>query len=131
MALQRCAALRFSRRSRRDGRMPIRMHIPRHATAAVMAACLIFVGGAPCTPPGGLHSLSLRSGRTPAATVFAQTPTLAELARQEQERRRTLKAPGRVISEQDLLPFVTPQSPAAPTTGPEAAAPPQREHAAS
>src|SRR5687768_10917789 len=30
----------------------------------VVLIFIVFLGGGPCTPPGGLHSLSLRSGRS-------------------------------------------------------------------
>ena len=36
------------------------------------------------------------------ALAASQSPTLGELARQEQERRKALKVSGRVLTEQDL-----------------------------
>lgn len=51
-----------------------------------------------------------------SATLAQQTPTLGELALKEQERRRALKAAGKVLTKQDL-----PKTAAAPAP---AAAPP-------
>jgi hypothetical protein len=39
-----------------------------------------------------------------AAAAIAQTPSLAELARKEQERRKTQKTPSKVITKKDLPP---------------------------
>jgi hypothetical protein len=39
-----------------------------------------------------------------AATAFAQSPTLAELAKKEQERRKTQKTPAKVYTKKDLPP---------------------------
>jgi hypothetical protein len=49
------------------------------------------------------------SGLVPAATVSAQqSPTLSELARKEQDRRKALKVPSRRITEDDLPVVSTP-----------------------
>ena len=63
--------------------------------------------------------LLMRSTRTRVVTVFAalallligasfalaeQTPTLGELALKEQERRKALKAAGKVLTKEDLPP---------------------------
>jgi hypothetical protein len=39
-----------------------------------------------------------------AAAAFAQSPTLAELAKKEQERRKTQKTPAKVYTKKDLPP---------------------------
>jgi hypothetical protein len=45
----------------------------------------------------------------PAAAALAQqTPSLADLARQEQERRKGVKAPAKVYSDRDVKPAPTP-----------------------
>lgn len=58
-----------------------------------------------------------------AAPLAAQTPTLAELAKKEQERRKKLNAPTRVITKEDLPPSAVAVPPAAatPAAGPAAA----------
>ena len=47
------------------------------------------------------------------ALTVSQSPTLGELARQEQERRKALKVSGRVLTEQDLPVASLPSAPAA------------------
>lgn len=47
-----------------------------------------------------------------AGPSLAQTPTLGELAKQEQERRRAITTPGRVITDKDLPKRSTPPAPA-------------------
>jgi len=64
--------------------------------------------------------LSLATG-LPASAVFAQTPTLAEIARKEQERRKTLKAPAKVYTNKDL-PARAATVMSAPAVAPSAAA---------
>jgi hypothetical protein len=58
------------------------------------------------------------------APALAQTPTLGELARQEQERRKGLKTAGKVITNKDLpKPYALPtpsQQPALPPAAPAA-----------
>jgi hypothetical protein len=57
-----------------------------------------------------------------ATGVAGQTqnqPSLAEIARKEQERRKTVKTPSKVITKKDLPPSAqNPQSPAAPAAAP-------------
>ena len=61
------------------------------------------------------------------ALAVSQSPTLGELARQEQERRKALKVSGKVLTEQDLpvasLPSATPAASAAVKDGSSPAAP--------
>jgi hypothetical protein len=54
-----------------------------------------------------------------ALPAFAQTPSLAEIARKEQERRKTTKAPSKVLTNDDLKPAPPPAvpPPAAAGTG--------------
>jgi hypothetical protein len=53
------------------------------------------------------------------AVARAQTPTLAEVARREQERRKTIKASDKVLTNKDLPANAQPS----PTPSPSAAAP--------
>jgi hypothetical protein len=46
-----------------------------------------------------------------AVAAFAQTPSLAEIARKEQERRKTTKAPSKVLTNDDLKPAPPPATP--------------------
>jgi chromosome segregation ATPase len=48
-----------------------------------------------------------------ASTTYAQTPTLAELARREQERRKAVKAPAKVLKAEQV-PKATPAMPSTP-----------------
>ena len=79
----------------------------RRVLAATLAASLAF-----CLP-----------------SASAQTPTLAELARKEQERRKGVKTPSKVITKKDLPPSAqgtTPSTPApAPATAAAEAKPPE------
>lgn len=56
-----------------------------------------------------------------AAAVYAQTPTLGELAKKEQERRKAITAPAKVITNKDLPKGSKPVAPP-----PAAAAPDQK-----
>jgi hypothetical protein len=49
-----------------------------------------------------------------APLAFAQTPTLGELAKREQERRKNVKAPGKVLTAEQV-PKTGAPAPAAPT----------------
>ena len=64
-----------------------------------------------------------------AAPAFAQTPTLGELAKQEQERRKALKPSGKVITNKDLPKSSTPPTPVQQPAAPAAAAPPADQQA--
>jgi hypothetical protein len=55
-----------------------------------------------------------------ASRALAQNPTLAELARKEEERRKAQKAPVKVLTSKDLPPAS--QHPVAPAPKPETAA---------
>lgn len=48
-----------------------------------------------------------------AATTYGQTPTLAELAKREQERRKAVKAPTKVLTAEQV-PKGTPATPSTP-----------------
>jgi hypothetical protein len=60
------------------------------------------------------------------ATGLAQNPPLAEVARKEQERRKTVKAPSKILTNKDLpkvtAPAVPPASPSATTAAGQAGA---------
>ena len=58
-----------------------------------------------------------------AASAFAQTPTLAELAKKEEARRKAVQAPTKVVTGDDVKKG-TPAAPAAPATGVSAPQPP-------
>jgi hypothetical protein len=57
-----------------------------------------------------------------AIPAFAQTPSLAEIAKKEQERRKTTKAPSKVLTNDDLKPAPPPATPPPPAPPPPAAA---------
>jgi len=76
---------------------------PARRVAGLLAAVLSFAIGLP-------------------VSVVAQTPTLAEIARKEQDRRKAVKAPARVYTNKDL--------PATAAPAPVAAPPPQAAAAA-
>lgn len=58
-----------------------------------------------------------------AAAAEAQTPTLAELARKEQDRRKAQKTPSKVYTKKDLPSSpLAPAAPAPPTPPPQAPA---------
>ena len=61
----------------------------------------------------------------PAGRAAAQTPTLADLAKKEEARRKALTAPTKVYTKDDLPPsaVVVPATPAAPATAQAPAAP--------
>lgn len=64
------------------------------------------------------------------APVYAQAPpSLADLARQEAERRKAIKAPSKVVTEKDLKPAPPGLVPAGPGTAGAAAAAPVPEEA--
>jgi hypothetical protein len=58
-------------------------------------------------------------------TAGAQTPTLAEVAKKEQERRKTQKAPAKVYTKKDLPPSPQGRGAAGPGQAPQAAAEPK------
>lgn len=65
----------------------------------------------------------------PTAPVAAQMPSLGELAKKEQARKKSLKVPTKVYTKEDLPPgaVVVPVAPGAPATGattPASATPP-------
>jgi hypothetical protein len=59
------------------------MFMPMHALRQFVSGVLVFALGVP-------------------VLAAAQTPTLGELARREQERRKAVKSPGKVITNKDL-----------------------------
>jgi hypothetical protein len=65
--------------------------------------------------------LALTVGLGVAASGRAQTPSLGELAKQEQERRKTQKTPAKVYTKKDLPP--SPPSPPPPPAGSSTTAP--------
>lgn len=75
------------------------------------------------SPPRMAHvlavALSFAIG-VPASAVLAQSPTLAEIARKEQERRKTLMGPAKVYTNKDLP---TPAAPPAAAALPPATPP--------
>ena len=72
-----------------------------------------------------LTFLALAVGLGVAASGRAQTPSLGELAKQEQERRKTQKTPAKVYTKKDLPP--SPPSPPPPPAGSSTTAPPADE----
>lgn len=76
------------------------------------------------SPPRMAHvlavALSLAIG-IPASAALAQGPTLAEIARKEQERRKTLMGPAKVYTNKDLpTPAAPPAAAALPPATPPA-----------
>jgi hypothetical protein len=55
-----------------------------------------------------------------AIPAFAQTPSLAEIAKKEQERRKTTKAPSKVLTNDDLKPAPPPATPPPAAAGTDA-----------
>ena len=51
-----------------------------------------------------------------AAPAFAQTQSLADVARKEEERRKEIKKPAKVITNQDLRPGMQPYSQPVPNS---------------
>jgi len=69
--------------------------------------------------PGTIVAVLLGS-----AVSAAQTPSLAEVAKREQDRRKTTPPPTKVLTNQDLPKVVSPPVVAAPADKPDAAAQP-------
>jgi hypothetical protein len=79
---------------------------------------------APMARPLLLTSVLAAALLAPAVARAQQTPTLGQLALKEQERRKALKAAGKVVTNEDV-PKGTPAAP--PVPGAEAGAPPAGE----
>lgn len=65
-----------------------------------------------------------------AAPGFAQTPTLAELAKREEARRKAVQAPAKVVTSDDVKKGTPATAPAAPATAAPAATAPATPAAA-
>ena len=63
--------------------LPLQMFMPMHALRQFVSGVLVFALGAP-------------------TLVLAQAPTLSEVARREQERRKAVKSSGKVLTNKDL-----------------------------
>src|SRR5262245_4142326 len=73
-------------------------------------------------------ALALIVGMSGSLFAQSQTPSLGELARKEQERRKGQKATGKVYTKKDLPPSPpTPPPSAAPAAAPDETKPPEKK----
>lgn len=73
-----------------------------------------------------LVATSLIAGALAVSTAYAQTPTLGELAKREQERRKAVKAPAKVLTAEQV-PKTTAPAPTPATLPAGAAADPKSQ----
>ncbi|HXG55633.1 MAG TPA: hypothetical protein VNJ03_09675 [Vicinamibacterales bacterium] len=86
-------------------------------TMTVLAVMMAVLAGPAAARSSATRSAAARSTATRSADANAQqAPTLGQLALKEQERRKALKAAGKVLSPQDLPKAPPPASPATSST---------------